>query len=63
MTCLRPFGRIAVCGAIAGYNDARPEPNKIHITNMIYNFQRTSDTIAWRNMIVDQHPVEPDDRL
>mmetsp|Transcript_57878 Transcript_57878/g.134843 ORF Transcript_57878/g.134843 Transcript_57878/m.134843 type:complete len:348 (-) Transcript_57878:346-1389(-) len=40
MTCLRARGRVAVCGAISGYNDAVPTPNKIHITNMIYSFQR-----------------------
>mmetsp|Transcript_11768 Transcript_11768/g.36773 ORF Transcript_11768/g.36773 Transcript_11768/m.36773 type:complete len:354 (-) Transcript_11768:83-1144(-) len=40
LTCLRPKGRVAVCGAIAGYNDALPTPNKIHITNLIYTFQR-----------------------
>jgi len=40
MSCLRPKGRVAVCGAISGYNDARPAPNKIHISNMIYSQQR-----------------------
>lgn len=40
MSCLRPNGRVAVCGAIAGYNDAKPTPEKIHITNLIYNLQR-----------------------
>jgi len=40
MSCLRMSGRVAICGAIAGYNDARPTPNKIHITNMIYTGQR-----------------------
>merc|ERR1711935_470400 len=40
MSCLRPMGRVAVCGVISTYNAARPEPNQIHITNMIYNKQR-----------------------
>lgn len=46
MSCLRPYGRVAICGAISGYNDARPSPNKIHITNMIYSFQRVEGFTA-----------------
>lgn len=46
MTCLRPYGRVAVCGAISGYNDAKPLPNKIHITNMIYSFQRVEGFVC-----------------
>mmetsp|Transcript_37970 Transcript_37970/g.118468 ORF Transcript_37970/g.118468 Transcript_37970/m.118468 type:complete len:346 (+) Transcript_37970:72-1109(+) len=46
MSCLQVRGRVAVCGAISGYNDARPSPNKIHITNMIYSFQRVEGFTA-----------------
>ena len=40
MSCLRPQGRVAVCGTISNYNDGQPEPNQIHVSNMIYNNHR-----------------------
>eukprot|EP00656_Telonema_subtile_P058516 TRINITY_DN9933_c0_g1_i3.p1 TRINITY_DN9933_c0_g1~~TRINITY_DN9933_c0_g1_i3.p1 ORF type:complete len:307 (+),score=66.86 TRINITY_DN9933_c0_g1_i3:348-1268(+) len=40
MSCLRPQGRVAVCGAISVYNHGKPAPNQLHITNMIYSCQR-----------------------
>lgn len=40
MSCLRKDGRIAVCGVISTLSAKRPEPNKIHISNMIYSRQR-----------------------
>lgn len=40
MSCLRPKGRVAVCGVISGYNDAKLPPNKVNLGNMIYTGQR-----------------------
>ena len=40
MSCLKIGGRVAVCGTISNYNDARPPPTSIHISNMIYSGQR-----------------------
>ena len=39
MQCLRPRGRVAICGVIADYNKPRMSPNKIFISNMIYTEQ------------------------
>ena len=40
MSCLKIGGRVAVCGTISNYNDGKPEPAAIHISNMIYQNQR-----------------------
>ena len=40
MKCLRPNGRVAVCGVISDYNNPKMSPNKIYISNMIYTAQR-----------------------
>jgi len=40
MKCLRPNGRVAVCGVISDYNKPKMTPNKIYISNMIYTSQR-----------------------
>ena len=40
MKCLRPNGRVAVCGVISDYNNPKMSPNKIYISNMIYTSQR-----------------------
>lgn len=40
MSCLKIGGRVAVCGTISNYNDGRPPPTEIHISNMIYSGQR-----------------------
>mmetsp|Transcript_74301 Transcript_74301/g.119912 ORF Transcript_74301/g.119912 Transcript_74301/m.119912 type:complete len:362 (-) Transcript_74301:335-1420(-) len=40
MSCLRPRGRVAVCGVISGYNEAKLPPNKLNLGNMIYTGQR-----------------------
>jgi len=40
MSCLRRGGRVAICGAISVYNDGKPQPNTLHVTNMIYTQQR-----------------------
>lgn len=37
---LRPYGRIAVCGCISGYNEKEAKKNEINIGAMIYTFQR-----------------------
>lgn len=39
MQCLRPKGRVAICGVISDYNKAKMSPNKIYISNMIYTEQ------------------------
>jgi NADPH-dependent curcumin reductase CurA len=39
MQCLRPEGRVAICGVISDYNKAKMSPNKIYISNMIYTEQ------------------------
>ena len=39
MQCLRPKGRVAICGVISDYNAAKMSPNKIYISNMIYTEQ------------------------
>ena len=39
MQCLRPRGRVAICGVISDYNKPRMSPNKIYISNMIYSEQ------------------------
>ena len=40
MKALRPYGRIAVCGCISGYNDKKPPMSQLYIGQMIYTFQR-----------------------
>jgi NADPH-dependent curcumin reductase CurA len=35
-----PAGWLQVCGTISNYNDGRPAPASIHISNMIYAGQR-----------------------
>mmetsp|Transcript_8226 Transcript_8226/g.18395 ORF Transcript_8226/g.18395 Transcript_8226/m.18395 type:complete len:352 (-) Transcript_8226:23-1078(-) len=49
MRNLRVDGRVAVCGVISVYNDKRPEPNKVHLANMIYTHQRIEgfDCFPW----------------
>ena len=39
MQCLRPKGRVAICGVISDYNKAKMSSNKIYISNMIYTEQ------------------------
>lgn len=36
LACLKPSGRIAVCGCISGYNDKAPEPSKLSLGALIY---------------------------
>jgi len=40
LKALRPYGRIAVCGCISGYNEKNPPMSKLYIGQMIYSFQR-----------------------
>mmetsp|Transcript_16317 Transcript_16317/g.18478 ORF Transcript_16317/g.18478 Transcript_16317/m.18478 type:complete len:319 (-) Transcript_16317:135-1091(-) len=40
MSCLKAKGRIAVCGTISSYNDAKPPKNMVDISDMIYKNQR-----------------------
>jgi NADPH-dependent curcumin reductase CurA len=46
---LRPAGRIALCGAIAAYNDAVPLPANLFTMKMIYTGQRIEGFVcsAW----------------
>jgi NADPH-dependent curcumin reductase CurA len=37
---LKPYGRIAVCGSISGYNEAKPVGNTLNLMQTIYTFQR-----------------------
>ncbi|CAK9078145.1 NADPH-dependent oxidoreductase 2-alkenal reductase (AtAER) (NADP-dependent alkenal double bond reductase P1) (DBR1) (NADPH-azodicarbonyl/quinone reductase) (NADPH:2-alkenal/one alpha [Durusdinium trenchii] len=39
MQCLRPKGRVAICGVISDYNKSKMSPNKIYVSNMIYTEQ------------------------
>ncbi|CAE7557797.1 P2 [Symbiodinium microadriaticum] len=39
LACLRPHGRIAVCGGISHYNE-KPDLNLINPMELIYSFQR-----------------------
>ena len=51
MSCLKIGGRVAVCGTISNYNDGKPEPAAIHISNMIYQNQRIEGFVCspWLN--------------
>jgi NADPH-dependent curcumin reductase CurA len=40
MECLRPYGRVAVCGAISEYKDKVPKGQAFQPLNLIYKFQR-----------------------
>lgn len=40
MATLRPHGRVAVCGAISGYNEKEGPKNSLYIGQLIYTFQR-----------------------
>lgn len=40
LSSLRPHGRIAVCGAISGYNENKGPTNSLYIGQLIYTFQR-----------------------
>jgi NADPH-dependent curcumin reductase CurA len=43
---LRPHGRIAVCGAISGYNEAERPTSRLQITQLIYTFQRVEGFVC-----------------
>jgi len=46
MDTLRPHGRVAVCGAISGYNEEVAPRVSIDHTKMIYTFQRISGFVC-----------------
>jgi NADPH-dependent curcumin reductase CurA len=37
---LKPYGRIAICGSISSYNDAKPMGNTLNLMQMTYSYQR-----------------------
>ena len=46
MACLRPKGRVAVCGTISQYNSADPEKVSLNPAQMIYTGQRIEGFIS-----------------
>ena len=46
MASLRRYGRVAVCGCISGYNDAKSPANSINIGDLIYTFQRVEGFVC-----------------
>jgi NADPH-dependent curcumin reductase CurA len=44
---LRPHGRIAVCGGISQYNEAKPALNSINPMTMVYTFQRIEGFVCF----------------
>jgi NADPH-dependent curcumin reductase CurA len=46
MASLRRYGRVAVCGCISGYNEAKSPANSINIGDLIYTFQRVEGFVC-----------------
>src|SRR6185312_1587713 len=48
LSCLRPRGRIAICGWISEYNNAKPAPTLLYPASMIYTNQRIQGFVCHR---------------
>jgi NADPH-dependent curcumin reductase CurA len=46
LSCLKVGGRVAVCGTISNYNEAKPQGCNIHVSNLIYQYVLASSTPA-----------------
>lgn len=46
-SCLRPHGRIAICGMISQYNDPKKTLNTLPLMNAIYTFQRIEGFVCF----------------